>query len=74
MIELALEYKADEIALHYSLTTARVTEKAKQAGLDVVVWTVDDPRFLKTDQARQIKALITNDPALMISHITPTDN
>ena len=41
-------------------------EKAKLAGLGVVVWTVDDPAWIAQAQAMGIEALITNDPGTMI--------
>lgn len=66
MIDLAIEYCANEIALHHSLVSPRVMEKAKQSGLPVVVWTVDDVSWIRRAQRLEIKALITNNPAAMI--------
>ena len=54
------------LALHYRLVTARLVEKAKDAGFEVVVWTVDSPAWVAQAKSIGIKALITNDPALMI--------
>jgi glycerophosphoryl diester phosphodiesterase len=68
MIELAVEHRANEVALHHSLCSARVVEKAAQLGLPVVVWTVDDVKWIKQAQRLGLKGLITNDPALMIRH------
>jgi glycerophosphoryl diester phosphodiesterase len=66
MIDLALEHRADEIALHYTLVAPRVVEKAKQAGLGVVVWTVDDSKWIARARSLGIKALIANNPAVMV--------
>ena len=66
MIDLALEHNANEIALHYSLVSKRVIQKATQLGLPVVVWTVDDPAWIRRAQLLDLKALITNNPAAMI--------
>jgi glycerophosphoryl diester phosphodiesterase len=41
-------------------------EKAKLAGLKVVVWTVDDPTWLARARSMGVEALITNDPARML--------
>ncbi len=66
MIDLALEQRANEIALHHSLCSARVVQKAEEFGLPVVVWTVDDVNWIKQGQSLGLKALITNNPAAMI--------
>ena len=66
MIDAALAVGADEIALHHSLAAARVVEKASQAGLAVVVWTVDEAIWLTRARSLGIKALIANDPALLL--------
>ena len=68
MVDLAVEHRADEIALHHSLCSARVVQKATQFGLPVVVWTVDDVKWIKRGQRLGLKGLITNNPALMIRH------
>lgn len=63
IVERALAAGATEVALHYRLVTKQLVEKAKEAGLGVVIWTVDDPAWLTRARALQIDALITNDPA-----------
>jgi glycerophosphoryl diester phosphodiesterase len=68
MVETALDTGADEIALHHSLASARVVEKARQEGLEVVVWTVADPAWIGIARSLDIKALIANDPALFVRH------
>jgi glycerophosphoryl diester phosphodiesterase len=68
MVETALRVAADEIALHHTLAGPRTVEKAKLAGLEVVVWTVDDREWLRRATARGIKALICNDPSLMLRY------
>jgi glycerophosphoryl diester phosphodiesterase len=66
VIDRALEVGASVLALHHRLAKPALVEKAKLAGLRVVVWTVDDPAWLARAQALGIEALITNDPAMMI--------
>jgi len=68
MIDAALAVAADEVALHHTLAAERVVEKARQAGMEVVVWTVEDPSWIKRARALGIKALISNDPGLMLRH------
>jgi glycerophosphoryl diester phosphodiesterase len=66
MIDLALEYHANEIALHHSLVSARTVQRATQFGLPVVVWTVDDTDWIRRAHRLGLKALITNNPAAML--------
>lgn len=55
---------ADEILLHRLIARRRLVSAAIQAELPVVVWTVDDPKWLQRAANLGIHALITNDPAL----------
>ncbi len=68
MVDAALAVAADEVALHHTLAAERVVEKARQAGLEVVIWTVEDPSWIRRARALDIKALISNDPGLMVRH------
>jgi len=68
LVELALRVSADEIALHHTLAGAGVVEKARESGLETVVWTVDDPHWIERARSLNIKALISNDPAKMVRH------
>lgn len=67
-VELAKYYGADEIALHHTLASLRLTGKAKEAGLSIVVWTVDNTQWIERARTLGVAALITNDPALMLSY------
>jgi len=66
MLDLGVEHRADEIALHHSLVSARIVQKAGQLGLPVVVWTVDAVNWIRRAQRLGLKGLITNNPAAMI--------
>jgi len=68
MVDAALEVAADEIALHHTLAGPRVIEKATRQGLEIVVWTVDEPGWISKARSLGIKALIANDPATMVRH------
>ena len=69
MISLARRCGADEIALHHSLLSRRLVEKARAHGLETVVWTVDHPRWIQRARSYGIKSLITNHPARMIEYL-----
>jgi len=66
MIRAALACSADEIALHRLLLTPGMARRAANAGLKVVVWTVDDPPWLNTGSRLGVDAIITNRPEEMI--------
>lgn len=68
MLDLARQVGADEIALHYTLASPQVVEKAREYGLETVVWTVDEPQWIARARSLGIKALISNDPAMMVRH------
>ncbi|HWN11505.1 MAG TPA: glycerophosphodiester phosphodiesterase family protein [Pyrinomonadaceae bacterium] len=68
MINLARECGADELALHHLLARASFIEKAQAQGFEVVVWTVDDPKWVTRAASMSIKALIANNPAPMIQY------
>jgi glycerophosphoryl diester phosphodiesterase len=65
-VSLASDVGANEIALHHSLATRSLTDQAIQSDLPVVVWTVDNPVWIKRAKSRGVHALITNDPATMV--------
>jgi glycerophosphoryl diester phosphodiesterase len=72
MIDLALDCGADEIALHHSLVSSRLVEKAQRAGLATVVWTVDKPAWLERAELLGISALITNNPGNLVRYRNST--
>lgn len=67
IIAMAHEFGATHISLHHVLATPKLCALASQANLPVAVWTVDHAKWLKRYQNRDIKAVITNDPAKLIS-------
>ena len=66
MVDLARDVSADEIALHYTLAGPGVVERASKYGLETVVWTVDDPQWIGRARSLGIKALISNNPGMMV--------
>jgi glycerophosphoryl diester phosphodiesterase len=66
ILKRALALGADELALHHRLINKRIVKEAMQAGLRVVVWTVDDPAWIERARELDLHALITNDPAALI--------
>src|SRR5688572_13843530 len=66
IVDRALEVGASVLALHHRLSKPQLVEKAKLAGLRVVVWTVDDPVWIERARSLGIEAVITNHPARMI--------
>ena len=66
ILKLARQHFADEIALHHTLARARVVQAAEDDGFEVVVWTVDDVTWIEKARANGIKALISNNPRVMV--------
>jgi glycerophosphoryl diester phosphodiesterase len=66
MVDFARCCEADEIALHKTLISRRVVERATKHGLPVVVWTVDHTKWIQRAQSLGLKALITNDPGKLV--------
>lgn len=70
IIDIAREFGADQISLHYSLASAKLAAAASEANMPVTIWTVDNPKWLKKCQDRGIGSIITNDPQLMLAAAT----
>jgi glycerophosphoryl diester phosphodiesterase len=66
VLDLGARFGADEISIHFSLLTRRLAKLAELQNIPITIWTVDDPKWLSKAQARGVRALITNDPGLMI--------
>lgn len=67
LVKIADDLGADELSLHYALATRRLLNSAESWGLPVTVWTVDDPRWLKRNIGSGLSAIITNDPARLLT-------
>ena len=68
ILNRATEIGASAVALHHGIARGSLVKKAKDAGLAVAVWTVDDPAWIERARAIGIDALISNNPAAMLSH------
>lgn len=66
LLKIAQEFRADQISLHYTLVSRKFMEKAEKREFPITVWTVDNPRFLKRAIDLGIKAIITNNPAVLL--------
>lgn len=67
LIDKAQEYKSNELSLHFSLATQKLVEKAKLRGLQTIIWTADHPVWVKRAREIGIKAIITNNPARLLT-------
>ena len=67
IISSAINCGANEVLLQRLLVRRKLIEKAIERNLPVVVWTVDDPKWLSHAEALGIHALITNDPAKLLT-------
>lgn len=61
LIETCLRLKLDGLNVHYKILTESLAEKTKQAGLDLLVWTVDEPEQIKQASGK-VSGITTNKP------------
>jgi glycerophosphoryl diester phosphodiesterase len=73
MITAALECGADQILLHRLIATRRIVDLAAESDLRSVVWTVDDPKWMRRAASFGIHAVITNNPVEMTANVAATD-
>ena len=66
LIAAAIDCGANEILLHRLIASRRLIDLAATEGLRSVVWTVDDPKWLRRVASRGIHAIITNNSAAMM--------
>jgi len=66
LVKDALAVSANEIALHHRLADPKTIKLAKQEGLRVAVWTVDETSWIQRAISDGIDALITNDPEQLV--------
>jgi glycerophosphoryl diester phosphodiesterase len=66
LVHDALAVSADEIALHHRLADPKTIALAKQEGLRVAVWTVDEPSWIQRAISDGVDALITNHPQRLV--------
>lgn len=67
LLRLAEEAGADEISLHYTLATRKLMKKAARRNLRVIIWTADNPRWIRRGLKLGLAAIITNDPARLLA-------
>ena len=67
IISLAREFGADQLSVHYSLVTPSLCRLAAEANMPLTVWTVEDPLWLIRRRNLRIRAVITNDPQVLIA-------
>lgn len=63
----AERYAADELSIHRSLTTENFIQKANKNKYLVTIWTVNNVVWVKRAENLNINAIITNNPAKLLS-------
>lgn len=66
-IKKAIEHSADEIAPHFSLVTRKTVVKATENSLPTIVWTSNNPKFLKKAIKYGLHAVMTNHPRIFLN-------
>ena len=60
----ATRFDVDFLAVNAATATRIFVERAHRAGLDVYVWTVNDPYLMSAMMSRNVDGIITDDPGL----------
>lgn len=63
ILEQARRCHADEVSIHYSLATEKFVRRARENNFSVVIWTANNPAWVKRALNFGINAVITNKPA-----------
>ena len=58
------EGRVDALMVHWAFVTARLHDAVTEAGGELYVWTVDDPRRIADLERLGVAGIITNDPRL----------
>jgi glycerophosphoryl diester phosphodiesterase len=69
LVTAALAYGAEEILLHRLIVSRQLVDLAAESNLRPVLWTVDDPKWLRRRAEFGIHAVITNKPAEMLASL-----
>ncbi|HEY8560305.1 MAG TPA: glycerophosphodiester phosphodiesterase family protein [Pyrinomonadaceae bacterium] len=67
LIEVAEEFGAEMISVHFSLATRNLMDKAEKRNLPVTIWTANNPRWISRALDLGLFAVITNDPARLLA-------
>lgn len=67
LVNIAEQIGADELSLHYTLATKKLMKKARSRGLAVIIWTADNPRWIKRALRLGLNSIITNDPKKLLA-------
>lgn len=71
IVNIAEEFGADELSLHYSLATRSLMTKARARNLHVTVWTLNHPVWVARGVKLGLRAIITNNPKRLLSRSEP---
>lgn len=67
LIEVAGDFGADMLSVHYSLATKKLVRAAAARGLPVTIWTADHPLWARRGADLGLYAIITNNPARLLA-------
>lgn len=72
IVNIAEEFGADELSLHYSLATRSLMTKARARNLPVTIWTANRPVWVARGLKLGIYAIITNNPKRLLNRSEPS--
>lgn len=72
IVNIAEEFGADELSLHYSLATRSLMTKARARNLPVTAWTLNHTAWIARGVRLGLYAIITNNPRRLLRRSEPT--
>lgn len=66
LVNIAVDLDADVLSLHSSLVTKKLMKKARKAGLEVTLWTVNNSHWVRRSIELGVGTIITDRPAKML--------
>jgi glycerophosphoryl diester phosphodiesterase len=73
MISLARAFGANEISPYRSLVTPKLGRTAREIGVPINIWTCNNVKWIDRALETGVNAVITNDPAKLISYRSQLD-
>jgi glycerophosphoryl diester phosphodiesterase len=67
IISTAIRHNADELCLHHQVITRKIAAAAHLNHLPIVIWTVDNPKWMSRARELSVHAVMTNDPTVMLA-------
>ena len=66
-VEMARRFDADQLSVHFSLANRKLMSEADKLNMPVTIWTADNPLWARRAHNLGVGAIITNNPARLLT-------